>query len=186
MRYAPLLLVALAACSGSSLEDRAARHAAAVLGEPVSALRVTHQSDLTTDQHSFHLVTHDGGAPLLVVVPGDGAPFDSRTEGAFERVATAEGAVENLSRLGAERVALWFATLGGGRCPMPSTDAPHFAKVERLPDGGLRLSYPAGTTPEMSRTCTIELEPDGSLRDAHVVEQRAASSVSARSWRSGT
>jgi hypothetical protein len=185
MRHLSLLLVGVAACSGSSLEERAARHASAVLGEPVSELRVTHQSDLTAEHHSFHLVTRDDGPSLLVVLPEGGPAFDSRTEGAFDRVAKSEGAVENLSRIGAERVALWFATLGGGKCPMPASDDAHFATVERLPDGALRLSYPAGKSAEMTRTCTIELEPDGTLRDAHVIEQRAAS-VSALSWRSGT
>jgi hypothetical protein len=185
MKLAVPFLVALAACSGSSLEERAARHAAAVLGEPLSALRVTTQSDLTGERHSFHLVTRDDGPSLVVVLPAEGAPFDSTTEDAFDRVARDEGAVEHLSRIGAERVALWFAVLGGGKCPLPVSDDAHFAKVEALPDGGLRLSYPAGRSAEMTRTCTIELDKDGGLRDAHVVEERAAS-VSVRTWGSGT
>jgi hypothetical protein len=156
-----------------------------VLGEPLSGLRVTLQSDLTGERHSFHLVTREGGPPLIVVLPTEGEPFDSTTEDAFDRVARGERAVEHLSRIGAERVALWFAVLGGGRCPLPVTDDAHFARTEPLPDGGVRLTYPAGKSAEMTRTCTIELAKDGSLRDAHVVEERAAS-VSVRSWRSGT
>ena len=185
MRRFSLLLVGVVACASSSLEERAARHAAAVLGEPVSELRVTLQSDLTADRHSFHLVTRDEGPSLLVVLPTDGAPFDSRSEGAFDRVARAEDAARNLSRIGAERVALWFASLGGGRCPLPLADEAKWATVDRLPDGGVRISYPAGKTEEMTRTCTFELNADGTVRDAHLVEQRAAS-VSARSWRRGT
>lgn len=189
MRLAGLLLAAsvasAAACSHASSEDRAARHAAARFGVPAGSLRVTNQSDLTGERHDFLLVTRAGLPPLVVVVPARGEPFDGDSKGAFDRVARGEDAVRRLSRIGAERVALWFAALGGGRCPMPASDDAHFARVERLADG-VRISYPAGNTAEFKRTCAIELAADGSLRDARLVEQKAsAAGASSRPWRSG-
>jgi hypothetical protein len=181
------IAVAVAAVVGcSSLRDgtdeRAARHAAGRLGVPTAQLRVTSQSDLTSPLHTFQLVVAEDGESLVVVVPRKGEPFDARTEGAFDRVAREESAARNLSRLGAERVALWFAVLGGERCPLPASNQAKFTTVERLPDGGVRITYSAGKTGTTERTCLIELEADGSLREGRLVERPTAVNA-ARAWR---
>lgn len=143
---------------------------------------MTSQSDLTSPGHTFQLVVADDGQTLMVVVPEKGQPFDARDYNAFDRVAVGENAARNLSRLGAERVAMWFAVLGGERCPLPASTAAKFTTVERL-DDGVRISYDAGKNGTTERTCVIELGPDGSLRDGHVVERPTAATAS-RTWRS--
>jgi hypothetical protein len=173
-----------AGCSslGDGADERAARHAAARLGVPASQLRVTAQTDLTSPFHTFNLVVAEDGRSLVVVQPRDGEPFDAEAEGAFERVARDEDAVKNLSRLGAERVALWFAVLGGERCPMPTSNAAKFTTVQRLSDG-VRITYDAGKNGTIERTCLIELAADGSLREGRLVE-RPTAATSSRAWRS--
>src|SRR5262249_40861951 len=134
----------------------------------------------TGAHHSFQLVTRDGAPVLVVVVPEKGELFDSKTPGAFDRVAKSEDAAAHLSQLGAERVALWFATLTG-KCPMPSSDEAHFVAVER-DAGTVRLSYPVGEKGHgISRTCTIELNGDGSLKSGKLTETREPETT-ARGW----
>jgi hypothetical protein len=108
-----------------------------------------------------------------VVVPRKGgAPFDSLTPDAFERVTRAEDATRRLSQIGPERVALWFAALGGGRCPMPASDEAHFTEVERLGEGqGVRIAFPVGMTASAERRCVIELGTDGTLGTQRVTEK---------------
>jgi hypothetical protein len=185
MRFIALLsALTIAACTDGGTDDRARRHAAARLGADPSALRVTAQSDLNSELHTFHLVTSPAHPPLVVVVPSSGAPFDSETEGAFERVARAEQAAARLGRIGAERVALWFAALGGKVCPLPSSDQAHFATVERFAEG-VKIRYPAGKNTSGTRTCEITLAPDGSLAAARLLEQASAPTAS-RTWKNGT
>lgn len=178
------LLAAAAGCSSlrDGADERAARHAAGRLGVPAAQLRVTSQTDLTSPLHTFQLVVADDGQSLVVVVPQKGEPFDARTEGAFDRVAREEDAVRNLSRLGAERVALWFAVLGGERCPLPPSNQAKFTTVEKLEDG-VRITYSAGRTGMTERTCLIELAADGSLREGRLIERPTAANA-ARAWRS--
>jgi hypothetical protein len=175
-----VLAVAVGACGGSDAEQgRVARHAAAVLGIPASALRITARSDLASDRHAFYLVTPPTGASLVVVVPHDGALFDSRTPDAFTRVARAEQAVTRLSHLGAERVAAWFGALGGGACAPPPVDQAHFATVTRPDGGGAELSYHV-----QNLTCTINLDADGALVTARQVTTSAPNASTTRSWKS--
>jgi hypothetical protein len=172
MKLYPFFLALAVGCSATSTEDAVARRAATTLNVPQSELRVTSQSDLTGAHHTFQLITRDGVPVLVVVVPEKGDLFDSKTPDAFDRVAKAENAATLLSQLGAERVALWFATLTG-KCPMPPGDVAHFAVVERE-GGNVRLSYPAGSDKSrgVTRTCVIELAPDGSLHSGRLVEER--------------
>ena len=171
----------LAAC-GRGNEDRALHYAMAKLGKPASALRVTTRTDLTGSENDFFLVTPDNGPSLVVVVPSVGAIFDAQTPDAFDRVTRTEHAAERLSQIGAERVAGWFGALGGGACPPPTLDLPHFAEVTQSPDGGVQLSYPAGIERKLGveRTCVIELGPDGALKSAHTVN--ASSPRAASRW----
>jgi hypothetical protein len=180
-----MTLVATTACGAlgeGGLDDRAARHAEVRLNIPRSQLRVTSQSDLTSPGHTFQLVVAENGESLMVVIPDKGDAFDAMTPGAFERVARAEEATRNLSRLGAERVALWFAVLGGERCPLPASNAAKFTLVEKLEDG-VRISYDAGKNGTTERTCRIELNADGSLREGQLVERPTAAAAT-RAWRS--
>lgn len=179
-RFLTLALL-LAACSSSSSSDRIADFAAGRLGVDRGSLRVSSQSDLRGEHHTFHLVSRDGIPVLVVVEPEDGDLFDSKTAGAFDRVARAEQASARLRALGAERVSLWFGALGGGVCPMPSSAEAHFASVERDGDG-VTIRYPAGMDNAVLRTCVVGLASDGSLRQARLVVTPTPQ-ASARSWR---
>jgi hypothetical protein len=181
MRLVLALALGMAACVAESEDARVARYAELRLGVPASALRVTSQSDLTGAKHNFYLVT-GAGQRLIVIAPRSGALFDSRTGGAFSRVAHDEDAARRLGQLGAERIAGWFAALGGGVCPAPPADDAHFATVTPAQDGGVRVSYAAPSTQGITTTCLIELAPDGTLRQARAIEEpRALSPVR---WRS--
>jgi hypothetical protein len=173
MRWS-LGVLALAACSQGDAEPRVTRYAVFALGVAPSAIRVTAQSELTSDRHQFFLVSAEHGGQLIVVAAPGGVLFDSRAADAFTRVARAEDAVQRIGQLGAERVASWYAALGGGRCPPPPADVPHFATTARTPEGGLRLSYEAAGAHGVRRTCVIELAPDGALEQARVVEEPRA------------
>src|SRR5262249_2422402 len=81
---------------------------------------------------------------------------------AFARVARSEDAVARLSHIGPERVAAWFGALSAGVCPPPPVDLSHFVTVLRHDESGVQLNYRA-----MQKTCTIELNPDGTLASAH-------------------
>jgi hypothetical protein len=152
-----------------------ARHAALVLGVAPTSLRVTSQSELQGEEHDFYYVVAESGATLVVVVPRGGEPFDARTPDAFTRVARAEQSTARLSKLGAERVASWFGTLGGGVCPPPPVDQAHFATVTRREGGEVELTYPVGVdrARAVERTCVIELAADGSLKAARTMEVSA-------------
>lgn len=177
MRTLALLsVIAIAACGGADSSDRARRFAADKLKTDPGSLRVTSQSDLDSERFSFHLVTSKDHAPLVVVVPHKGDPFDGETEDAFGKVTRAEDAPARLSRIGAERIALWFGALGGKRCPMPASDTAHFASVETLASG-VRISYPVGET-----RCEIDLGSDGSLVSSRLVEQ-TSTGPTARAWK---
>jgi hypothetical protein len=165
-----------AACSGDGAEPRVAHYAAFTLGVAPSSMRITAQSDLSSDRHQFFLVNTEHAGDLIVVVAPGGAVFDSHAADAFTRVARAEDAVHRVGQLGAERVAAWFAALGGGKCPPPPTELPHFATTTPMPDGGLRVSYEAAGAHGVRRTCVIELAPDGALAQARVVEEPRAES----------
>jgi hypothetical protein len=173
MRLWPCLL-ALVACSGEGDDGRALRFAATQLGVAASELRVTSQSDLTGARHGFYLISTASGPALVVVVPKQGPLFDSRTPDAFSRVSRAEDAARRIGQLGAERVASWFAALGGGVCPPTPADQPHFATAVRQQDGGVRVTYSAPGAQGLSRSCSIELAPDGALRQARVTEEPRA------------
>jgi hypothetical protein len=159
-----LSLAVLAACGSRGLDEEALRHAAAKRKVAPGSLRVTPRSDLTTPGTEFFLVTGAGQKPLTVIVrPGEPA-FDAETPGGFDRIARNEDAARRVAKLGAERVALWFSAFDRGTCGAPLGDAVKFATVETLEDG-VRIRYPfqvAGGT----RTCTVDLAGDGSLRRA--------------------
>jgi hypothetical protein len=173
MKLGPVLLLALATCAGSSDEARIARHAADVLGVPAASLRVMARSDLTGEQHDFYLVTQDGGPSLTVVAPRHGPLFDGRTPDAFTRVARTEDAAARITKLGAERVSLWFAALGGGVCSGPPTEQAHFATVTHDLDGSVHLAYPFPGGPGVEREFSIDLNRDGSLRAARAIDGSA-------------
>src|SRR5262249_26604420 len=115
------------------------------------------------------------GPALVVIAPRGDALFDSKTPDAFSRVAHAEDAARRIGQLGAERVASWFAALGGGLCPPAPADQAHFATAARAPDGGVRVSYAAATA-QGRRSCIIDLAPDGALREARTVDEPRAQS----------
>jgi hypothetical protein len=175
MRW-PLGVLMLAVCSGESDEARVARYATFELGLAPKELRITAQSDLTSDRHKFFLVSSGKGRDLLVVVGPGGELFDGRAADAFTHVARDEDAVARIGQLGAERVASWFAALGSSTCPPPPADLPHFATATRTPEGGLHVSYEAAGSHGVRRTCVIELAPNGALQQARVVEEPRAES----------
>ncbi len=183
MRLGLFLLVLATACAGPGDDGRVARYAALQLGMSSSDLRVTSQSDLTGESHNFYLVTSAKGPELVVVAPRVGPFFDSRTPDAFSRVARAEDAAARVGQLGAERVASWFAALGGGVCPPPPADQAHFATATRAADGGIRVSYGAPTAQGIQKTCVIDLAPDGGLKQARALEEPRAQS--SRPWGGG-
>jgi len=175
---------AAAGCFGAGADDRVARHAAAVLGQSPGDLRITSETELTGEAHEFYLVTAPSGRSLLVVVPKKGEIFDARTPDAFSRVARAENAAARLSQLGAERVASWFAALGGS-CPPPPVDQAHFVEVTRQPEGVVQLRYVVGIdrSQGIERACVVDLAPDGSLKSSRTLEI-SGPRASGPSWRS--
>lgn len=169
--------VAATSCSSGGADSSVAHHAAARLGVPADSLRVTSQSDLNGDHHTFYLVTQDHGPSLVVVVPQGGPPFDDRTEGAFDRVSRGENAAARVGQLGSEKIALWYSALGGRVCARPVGDTAHFVTVDTHGDGTVQLSYP--TLGE--HTCIIELAADGGLRQGRTEDATIQAEVP--SWK---
>ena len=182
-RLLALIVFALAGCAASSSDQRARRYGSQTLDVPEGALRVTERSELATPRHAFYYLTRPGLAPLTVVIPRRGEPFDQRTADAFTRVVRAEDAVNRVAELGAERIALWFAALGQSACGMPDLDEPHFARAERTGDT-LRVTY-AFAGAGGARRCVLELADDGSLRGARAeAPVTHAASAQTRRWAS--
>jgi hypothetical protein len=183
MRFTGLLAaalvlgLALGACGRNRQEEQVAQHAAKVLKVPADSLRVTTESELTGGFHDFFLATAQDGKSLVVVAPKKGEMFDARTPDAFDRVSRGEHATERLSQLGAERVASWFAALGGGVCPLPPVDQAHFVEVSRQQDGNVQLSYAA-----LHRICVINLRADGSLASARTADALGPSAAAPARW----
>jgi hypothetical protein len=182
------LLLALAmasagACSGRTADERALGYAAKKLHADARSLRVTARTEMTTSRTEFFLVTRDGGAPMTVVVPDAGEPFDEHARGAFDRVARSEDTTRRLSQLGAERVALWFAALEPGTCGFPVSDRVHFVKSE-VTESGVRLRYPFPVSGNSVRTCVIDLAQDGGLVRGHADETGATAHAQTRPWAS--
>lgn len=171
------LALASAACGRDGV-DRVGQHAALTLGVDHGDLRVSAQSDLTSPRNTIHLVTQDGAPVLFVVEPRGAALFDSRSPGAFDRVARDEDAANRLSILGPERVALWFGALGGGICPAPISSEAHFVTVAR-DARGVTLRYAAG----LNQTCVLSLAADGAMREARLVSNPTPE-ASVNGWRS--
>jgi hypothetical protein len=178
----PLALLLLAGCGARDLDEQARLHAAAMLSAEPSTLRVTPRSDLTTPGTEFFLVTRAGRRPLTVIVrPGEPA-FDAETPGGFDRVARDEDAARRISKLGAERIALWFSAFHRGTCGAPAGDASHFATAEKL-ESGVRIRYPFLVSGG-ARTCIVDLAGDGSLRGAQAEELAASARHTGNRWSS--
>src|SRR5262245_5060832 len=118
-----LWLIVLAGCGSRAADDQARQYAAAKLQAEAKGLRGTARTDLTTPETEFFLVTREGGKPLTVIVRRGETPFDDETSGGFDRVARDEDAARRVSKLGAERVALWFSAFHPGICGLPLAEA---------------------------------------------------------------
>jgi hypothetical protein len=162
-----LALLAAACASPGSIESRARAHVAARLKVPSSSLRVTNQSELSTEHHAVvRVMTSDGTALVVALARRGDLVVDGTMSDAFVRLAAAEHLGTRFSVLGADRVAGWYGALGGGPCGevLPSRGPSQSVQTTRSSDV-IVLVYPFASGRRVEQ-CRVELDLSGQVRSA--------------------
>ena len=134
---------------------------------PVSTLRVTERSDLSTSRTAVLRVSaHGRSKGLTVAVARKGSLLvDALDADAFTRLAAAERLGPRVEELGGARVAGWYGALGGRPCGEPVVaSVKDTIQVESLPDGAHRLSFRFSDGEKLMR-CKVTIAADGLVRD---------------------